>query len=227
MKHSYLALGLTTAAIASFLTIILLVPNPIAHAMDGITTSHKYYFDDSTGIYKVKAGGGAGRIVATNYYPSNLEINVGDTVMWYNPTKVAEPHTVTFLKNPDQFTAFEGPYAISDPSQLVAIPPGSNSEPLLVPSGDGKGSAVIAVNARVYFPVVIDSNGKVTTQAPNANYTMDGTEQYVNSGLLVPKGQSKDFPGSSETFTVKFDKSGSYAYSCILHPWMSGTITVK
>lgn len=176
MKRNYLAIGLTAVAIASVLTILVLVPNPIAHAMDGITTSHKYYFDDATGIYKVKAGGGAGRIVATKYYPTDLEINVGDTVMWYNPTKVAEPHTVTFVKNPDMYAPFEGPYAISNSSQLVPLPPGSNSEPLIVPSQDGKGSAVIAVNARVYFPVVIDSNGKVTTQAPNANYTMDGIQ---------------------------------------------------
>lgn len=226
MKYSYLTLGITAAAVASFLIVVLLVPNPIAHAMYG-TTSHKYYFDDATGIYKIKVGGGSGRIVATSYYPKELEINVGDTVMWYNPTKVAEPHTVTFVKNPDQYPPFEGPYAISDSSQLVPLPPGSNSEPLIVPSQDGKGSVVIAVNARVYFPVVIDSNGKVTTQAPNANYTMDGTEQYVNSGFMVPPGNGKEFPGSSETFTVKFEKPGSYYYSCMIHPWMAGSITVK
>jgi hypothetical protein len=41
---------------------------------------------------------------------------------------------------------------------------------------------LIADNARAYNPVVIDSTGKnVTHLSLNANYTMDGTESYVNS----------------------------------------------
>lgn len=226
MKHTQLALGLIAVAIASIL-IVLIVPNPIANAIGDTSPSHKYYFDEATGMYKVKAGGGGERITVTKYYPTNLEINVGDTVMWTNPTKVAEPHTVTFVKNPAQVAPLFAPYAISDPSQLVPLPPGSNSEPLLVPSQDGKGSVVIAVNARVYFPVIIDSAGKETTLAPNATYSMDGTEQYVNSGYLLPQGLGDEVPGSSEQFTVKFEKSGSYSYSCLFHPWMAGTITVK
>src|SRR5574342_22411 len=223
MKHNHLALGLILASVVLVLGIVLFVPNPIANAMDGTNTSHKYYFDEDTGIYKVKAGGGSDRILVSKYYPTNLEINVGDTVMWYNPTKVPEPHTVTFVKNPAANPPLLGPYAISNSSQLVPLPPGANSEPLLVPSQDGKGSVVVAVNARVYYPVIIDSEGKETTLAPNATYSMDGTEQYVNSGYLLPQGQSKEMPGSSEQFTVKFEKSGSYSYSCMFHPWMAGT----
>ena len=30
---------------------------------------------------------------------------------------------------------------------------------------------------------------------PNANYTMDGTEKYVNSGWFLPKGMEQQFPG--------------------------------
>jgi hypothetical protein len=33
---------------------------------------------------------------------------------------------------------------------------------------------------------------------------MTGNEQYVNSGWLFPKGQEKEFPGSSNTFTGIF-----------------------
>jgi hypothetical protein len=42
---------------------------------------------------------------------------------------------------------------------------------------------IVVGNARAYDPVVIDSTGKnVTYLTLNANYTMDGTEGYVNSG---------------------------------------------
>jgi hypothetical protein len=39
-------------------------------------------------------------------------------------------------------------------------------------------------------PTVIDSVGKnVTYLSPNANYTMDGTEGYINSEWLWSQGQ--------------------------------------
>jgi plastocyanin len=62
---------------------------------------------------------------------------------------------------------------------------------------------------------------------PNANYTLSGTEKYVNSGFILPKGHDKDFPGSSNTFTVTFQKAGTYNYLCIVHPWMVGKVIVK
>jgi plastocyanin len=52
-------------------------------------------------------------------------------------------------------------------------------------------------------------------------------EKYVNSGWLVPKGQEKAFPGSSNTFTVTFQKVGTYDYLCELDPWIVGSVTVK
>ena len=56
---------------------------------------------------------------------------------------------------------------------------------------------------------------------------MDGTEKYVNSGLLLPKGEEQEFPGSGNTFTVTFQKAGTFKYACILHPWMQGLVVVK
>jgi plastocyanin len=56
---------------------------------------------------------------------------------------------------------------------------------------------------------------------------MTGSEKYVNSGWLLPTGQEQSFPGSATTFKVHFEKAGTYNYSCIIHPWMKGTIIVK
>ncbi|HZC21200.1 MAG TPA: hypothetical protein VE223_06115 [Nitrososphaeraceae archaeon] len=75
--------------------------------------------------------------------------------------------------------------------------------------------------------VALDSAGNVKTSPPNASLTMTGNEQYVNSGWLIPKAGQKDFPGSSNTFTVVFQKTGTYNYLCTLHPWMLGRVVVK
>ena len=106
----------------------------------------------------------------------------------------------------------------------MPLPPGSNSELLKAP---GKNNVVIGVNARSYIPAVIDSQGNVKHFAPNAAYTMNGSEKYVNSGWLLPKGQQQLYPGSSNTFTVTFQKAGTYKYLCEIHPWMQGLVTVK
>ena len=86
---------------------------------------------------------------------------------------------------------------------------------------------MIAVNARTFNPAVIDSSGNVEFMNPNANYTMDGTEKYVNWGWFLPKGMEQLTPGAGNTFTVTFEKPGLYNYLCILHPWMTGSIVVK
>jgi len=75
---------------------------------------------------------------------------------------------------------------------------------------------------------MIDSAGKVKIMAANANYTsFSGNEKYVNSGWLLPRGQQQSFPGSSTTFSITFQKAGTYNYICLLHPWMKGTVIVK
>lgn len=188
--------------------------------------SHKYYFDSETGMYKVKAGGGGARIVVTKYYPTNLEIKVGDSVKWYNPTGVPEPHTVTFVTDNNYMPLLEAPFSITDSSGLEPLPTDLNSEPVIIPLGVGEKRAIIASNARVFYPFAVDSTGNATNLGPNGNYIFDGTEKYVNSGWLLPKAFVEQIPGSSETFTVKFEKSGTFQYVCVFHPWMAGKITV-
>jgi len=106
------------------------------------------------------------------------------------------------------------------------LPPVSNNAPILLPNKDGT-NTIIALNSRTFNPTVIDSSGNVKSMNPNANYTIAGTEKYVNSGWFLPKGLEKEYPGSGNTFTVTFEKPGTYNYICILHPWMTGSIIVK
>ena len=47
-------------------------------------------------MVKVKTGGGDNNKSSTQFFPQIVEIKTGRSVTWYNPTRVPEPHTVTF-----------------------------------------------------------------------------------------------------------------------------------
>ena len=114
-------------------------------------------------------------------------------------------------------------------TEFQPLDPKSNSEPVFAPPQPGETTkTVVTVNARAYLPVVLDSSGKkVTNLPPNSNYTMDGTESYVNSGWLWPEGQAPPGSPAISKFTVKFENPGTYPYLCNVHPWMTGSVIVK
>lgn len=178
----------------------------------------------------VAAGGGNSTTPVTAFVPDNIEIKVGESVTWDNPTPVSEPHSVTFMKNNDSFPDFAAPFHVSNSTEFKSLDPNSNAEPLFVPvPGESpQTKTVVTVNARAFIPVVIDSTGKnVTYLPPNSNYNMDGTESYVNSGWLWPEGQAPPGGPPINKFTVTFEKPGTYSYVCNVHPWMAGSVTVK
>jgi plastocyanin len=83
-------------------------------------------------------------------------------------------------------------------------------------------------NARAINPVTIDSTGEnVTYLQPNSNYTMSGTETYVNLGFMFPQQLSPPGSPAIEEFTVTFVNPGTYNYTCVLHPWMTGAVRVS
>jgi len=211
---------LAVVAVISALSITLLITTAnfkVISAQNTTTTA--------TATTKVQAGGGNSTAPLTAFVPQNIEIKAGESVTWDNPSTVGEPHTATFVLDNKTTTGIVSPFGVPNSTQFAAIPPNSNNEPLKVP---GQNNVVIAVNARSFIPTVIDSQGTVKHFAPpNAAYTMNGSEKYVNSGWLVPKGQEQLYPGSSTSFTVTFQKAGTYHYICQLHPWMVGSVLVK
>ena len=108
----------------------------------------------------------------------------------------------------------------------MPLPPGSNNEPIIIP-GEGGMNTIIAMNARTFNPVAIDASNQINFMSPDANYTMTGTEKYVNSGWFVPEGYEHEYPGAGNTFSMTFEKPGAYSYVCIIHPWMVGSVIVK
>ena len=209
---------LAVVAVISALSITLLITTANFKVISAQNTT-------TTATTKVQAGGGNSTAPLTAFVPQNIEIKAGESVSWDNPSTVGEPHTATFVLDNKTTTGIVSPFGVPNSTQFAAIPPNSNNEPLKVP---GQNNVVLVANARSFIPTVIDSQGSVKQFAPpNAAYTMNGSEKYVNSGWLVPKGQEQAFPGASTSFTVTFQKAGTYKYLCQIHPWMQGSVTVK
>jgi len=184
------------------------------------------YRDYENGVFKVRTGNGGHVAPLTMFFPKHAEIKVGETVVFYNPTSVQEPHTVTFIMDNSTFADFVAPYVVENGTSFSSPAPNSNSEPILVPGPGGK-NMILGLNNRSFSPTVIDSDGKVTYLPPNANYTVSGTEKYINSGWIWPKDQAPQGIPPIDSFSLTFAKEGTYNYMCVVHPWMSGDVVVK
>jgi plastocyanin len=220
-----------------FKTVLLSISAVILLGTIGLTIMNisVVYAQEEEEVKEVQAGIGVDNAAIILFSPQQVQIKAGQSVTWYNPTSVPEPHTVTFVLNNNKSYAADiiAPFTIStstttNSTQIMPLIPNSNSEPLMTPDDN----AIIAINKRVYNPVVViedsTTGGKnVTYMKQNANYSMSGTEKYVNSGWLLPKGQENLYPGSGNTFTMTFQKPGTYDYVCIIHPYMIGRVIVK
>jgi plastocyanin len=121
---------------------------------------------------RVEGGGGNSTDVKTVFVPKNIKIKAGQTINWYNPTPVEEPHSVAFLKDSRLLPLFAVPYGVPTSTEFKALMPGPNVDHLIVPSNDTATKTVIVANARSFNPTVTDSTGKnVTYLPPNARYS--------------------------------------------------------
>jgi plastocyanin len=177
----------------------------------------------------VHAGGGNATIVSVEFIPKSVEIKVGDSIIWDNPTAVAEPHSVTFMKEGKYFAEFVAPFHVPNSTEFQPPDPNSNAQALIAPpQPDETIKTVIGINARAFMPVVIDTTAKNVTFLPiNSDYRTDGTESYINSGWLWPEGHAPEGSPPISNFTVTFGKAGTYPYICNVHPWMTGIVEVS
>lgn len=181
-----------------------------------------YYKD---GVFMVKAGSGGPVAPLTKFSPKVAEIKAGESVTWYNPTRVAEPHTVTFVMDQSQWADFVAPFTISNSTNVAPLQPGANAEAMTFPGPAG--TAMVGLNARSLNAATVAADGTASYMPPNANYTLTGTEKYVNSGWIWPEGQTPEGLQEISTFSVKFEEAGTYDYICVIHPWMTGQVVVK
>lgn len=175
----------------------------------------------------VDAGRGSVAVSQNAFFPETVEINAGESVTWTNPTKGPEPHTVTFVLANESYAELISPFAIDNSTQLNPFPPDANNAPTIIPQGTDTPRLVLGVNDRVFNPYVIDSQGNVEGLPPNSNYTMTGSEKYLNSGPIMPTGMTPPGWPPVTQFTVTFEQPGTYNYLCVFHYGQSGTIIVK
>ena len=163
------------------------------------------------------------------FIPQNITINTGESVTWINPMQVAEPHTVTFIKDNDMIPPLFAPYRVPNNTEFTSAVPVPNVEPSTMPDSSNPNNKIVIVdNLSSSAPVSIDStNTNVTYLQPNSNYRFSGDESYVNSGWMWPLGQSPPGAPPITSFTMTFENPGTFYYMCVIHPWMSGTVTVN
>lgn len=183
---------------------------------------------DASAVSSTVGAGGNG----TNwdkFTPQNVTINAGESVTWTNPMQVAEPHTVSFIKYDEMFPPLVAPFSIPNSTELTPAMPDSNVEPTIIPDNSNPSNKLVMVdNLRASAPVAVDATlTNVTHLQLNSNYTFSGDESYVNSGWMWPMGQVPPGAPPITSFTVTFEKPGTYQYICIIHPWMSGTVIVN
>jgi len=199
------------------------VSSTMAASEGKMTSNTKMGYKD--GVFVVKAGSGGPVAPLTKFSPKIAEIKAGESVTWYNLTRVGEPHTVTFVMDEDQWADFVAPFTISNSTSVVPLQPGANAEALTFPGPAG--TAMLGLNARSLNPAIVAADGAASYMPPNANYTLTGTEKYVNSGWIWPAGQTPQGLQEISTFSVKFEEVGTYDYICVVHPWMTGQVVVK
>jgi plastocyanin len=130
------------------------------------------------------------------YYPGVLTVSAGDSVKFRNRSTEA-PHTVTLGVDADR----------------------SNQPPPVTAKGQ---------NPVAFAPCYTkdDPTPKLTSCKNQQLPTWDGTG-FWNSGVLQPKPAPKSAGDKSVTLKLAKDIApGDYAFTCLLHPLMNGTLTV-
>lgn len=225
--NSYILI--TLVAVVAVVLVVSTITVSIAQSEMGTAKSvatNRKFIDYTDGIFKVRAGAGGPTAPLTAFFPQTANIKAGETVEWTNLSNVGEPHTITFVTDESQWANFETAFVAKSVEGFEPLTPGENAEPITFP-GPQNQTVIVAANARSINPTVVSSDGTATFLSPNGNYTLDGTEKYVNSGFVWPEDMSP--PGFPEisTFRVKFDEQGTYDYICALHPWMTGRVVVQ
>lgn len=226
----------------------------------------------------VAVGRGNMTVSINQFSPSVMNIQPGENVTFYAPRGSTEIHNVIFdLSNGTAISDIELPFILPQgvtSEALQLAPPNNVGEPIIQNTSDGR-QEIIALNKVAFHPSAVNQNGNVSylqehefpqqiEQARqqgmympplSANYTMQGTEKIVSSGLIVdlsglrrpeqggggdtvPSQSTADNSTNSEVdlpppaypilsdFTVTFETPGAYPFFCAFHPGMVGVVNV-
>jgi len=141
-----------------------------------------------TGNVRVSIGEGSNATVQHfTFTPQTVEINPGESVTWVSPSEFSDIHTVTFVLDRSIRSDIILPFAVSGNSSFALVPPFNLGEPIRVQVPDGR-EALVALNKQAWYPAVFDENNQTTyLNGSDIQYTMDGTEKAISSGIIVPQ----------------------------------------
>jgi len=117
---------------------------------------------------------------------------------------IVEPTTEPIVEAAPEPVEFNG---------VISLPQGSGT-----PGCDETNSCYIPFNVSVSAGEEITwSNDDSAAHTVTSGTPADGSDGNFDSGLFMAGG----------TFSVTLDESGEYPYYCMVHPWMTGNITVN
>jgi plastocyanin len=189
---------LMVAGVAGF---ALLTPNQVIASIDNTIEEEE----------RVAVGGGNLTVSVNQFLPSSVEIQRGESVTFYAPQNSTEVHNVIFdLSNGSIISSLELPFVLpegSSPDQLELAPPFNFGDPIITEQSPGGEEAIIALNKAAFYPTVADIENNTrylidveelqqlsedATQQGlfeplnlSTNYTMNGTETIVSSGIIL------------------------------------------
>ena len=175
-------------------------------------------------VYNADAGGGNATTPLNIYHPNEIMTNQSANIKWQNPTLgIQYPHTVTFIRADSNLTISNNSFNLSNFSSLIDYK---------YQNAQNDKAAAVDLNTEI-LPTVISANGSITNLNPYGNiggdgarYNFTGTEKYVNSGFIWPEGHVPKGFANITSFTVQFENQGVYHFQCLIHPEMSGNVTV-
>ena len=177
----------------------LLIPNQVIASIDNTIEEEE----------RVAVGGGNITVSVNKFLPASVEIQRGESVTFYAPQNSTEVHNIIFdLSNGSIISSLELPFILPEgagPDQLELAPPFNFGDPIIIEQPHG-GEAIIALNKAAFYPTVADRENntrylldveelqQLTEEATqqglfeplnlSANYTMNGTETIVSSGII-------------------------------------------
>jgi plastocyanin len=179
-------------------------------------------------VLNVDAGGGNSSAPINQFKPSVINITTNETLKWINPTSGNPyPHTITFISNDSNLYI---------PNMTVNIEKGGMNPQQII---DRIAEKLSYQNRNLSDNIDLFLNASVLQSSEqraefldplsnfdrnDAEYAINGTEKFVNSGLVWNWAVSLDLPKS---FTVRFPVEGTYKFQCLLHPDMKVTVNVK
>jgi hypothetical protein len=159
--------------------------------------------------HTVAVGGGNLSVAINQFSPSRIDIHRGESITFYAPTGSTELHNAIFdLSNGSALSSIELAFILPpgfSPETLQLAPPDNFGEPIIQNMSDGRQS-ILALNKVLFSPSTVNQNGNTSylqehelVQEMNqtmqqgsfmpptrsANYTMQGNEKIVSSGLIL------------------------------------------